>query len=80
MRTIYLVYKTDNLHSFASRDVIGVCGDRTVCMYVIVQKAEKEGEELSLDQKHNIAELNQTQGYSGDGEFVIEQVMMNTLL
>lgn len=78
--TMYLVYKTDNLHSFASRDVIGVATLKEQAIYLCTQKAKKEGNIIDKDQSWNLYNLNQTQGYSGNGEFDIEQVETNKLL
>lgn len=77
---MYLVYKTDNLHSFASRDVIGVCTKIGIAYNVINQQAKKEGCGINTAQDHNLRSYKQTQGYRGDGEFVIEEVKTNILI
>lgn len=77
---MYLVYHTDNQHSYASRDVIAVCTDRANALRICHEKAKLEGEKIDDDQMHNLVSLNQTQGYCGDGEFDIEEVKTNILL
>lgn len=74
MDEVYLVYKTDNHHSYASRDIIGVCTDWTMALDVVGQQVRKEGEEIDDDQLFNLQTLKQTQGYSGEGEFHIEHI------
>lgn len=77
---LYLVYKTDNLHSFASRDVIGVCSTFKKAVHICNQQSFKEGSPLLSQDVWNLNNLKQTQGYNGDGEFSIEQVAVNQLL
>lgn len=76
----YLVYKTDSWHSYASRDIIGVCSSKPIAIRICKQQATKEGEKIDSDQLFNLNNINQTQGYTGEGEFVIEPVEKNVLL
>jgi len=80
MNQIYLVYKTDANHSYASRDLIGVGLSKEHAIFLCYQQAKKEGEEIDDEQKHNLLNLKQTQGYAGTGEFDFELVKTNTLL
>lgn len=80
MSSIYLVYKTDNRHSYASRDLIAVCTTKRNVMSICNQQAKKEGHKLDKDQFFNLANSQQTQGYAGEGEFDYEEVEKNTLL
>lgn len=80
MDTVFLVYKTDNLHSYMSRDVIGVAIDRFTAYQIIHQHARKEHIEITTEQLFNLDRLNQTQGCEGSGEYMIEDVPTNTLL
>lgn len=77
---MYLVYKTDTHHSYASRDVIGACFDLFTAINICKYKAEKEGEEISKDDWFNLKDIKQTQNYAGEGEFFIEFVQTNKLL
>lgn len=77
---MYLVYKTDVWHSYASRDIIGVCTSQSSAINICNQQAEKEGEEIDKDQSFNLVTISQTQGYSGDGEFQIEEFETDKLL
>lgn len=77
----YLVYKTDVHHSYASRDVIGlVTTNKLGCIKVCKQQAKKEGEKISSTELYNLAHIQQTQGYSGEGEFQYEFIEANKLL
>ncbi len=77
---IYLVYKTDTHHSYASRDTIGVADHKIHAIHICQLQAKRDHEEISDDQLHNLANLKQTQGYSGEGEFQFEGVQENTLI
>lgn len=70
----YLVYKTDAWHSYASRDLIGVCTSVESVYDIINQKVKKEGETLSEDDLFNLSNIKQTYGYEGEGEFDYEEV------
>jgi hypothetical protein len=79
METIFLVYKTDSWHSYASRDLIGACTSKELAIDVCKKKAEGEGDDLSEEQLFNLNNIKQTQGYSGHGEFQYEEIDLNTL-
>jgi len=80
IKVIYMVYVTDFQHSYASRDLIGVGLSREHAMNIIAMKAEKDGDPLSEDDMYNLKHINQTQGYDGCHEFVIDEVEPNILL
>ncbi len=80
MAKVFLVYKTDNLHSYNSRDIIGVATREAKAIVICKLQARKEGWKLTEDQLFNLNNSKQTQGYSGEGEFQIEQVEKNVLL
>lgn len=80
MNNIFLVYKTDNWHSYASRDIIGACTTLTIAIRIVKQQAKKDGEKLNKDTISFLADKLQTQDYAGDGEFQIEPINKNTLL
>lgn len=77
---MYLVYKTDAHHSYASRDIIGVCTSHANCIKICRAQAKKEGEKIDQDQLFNLNNIKQTQGYSGSGEFQFEEFKTNILL
>lgn len=79
MNKAFIVYKTDVVHSYASRDILGISlfGDP---VSIVLQQAEKEGETVSEEQLFNLRSFSQTQGYLGEGEFHIEPVELDTLL
>ena len=80
MSSIYLLYKTDTHHSYASRDLIGASASANTILRMCHAQADKEGEEISEDQIWNLCNLKQTQGYSGEGEFHFESIVLNKLL
>lgn len=77
---MYLIYKTDCHHSYASRDLIGITGNKKTVLKLIKQQVKKEGEKLDSDQLFNLENISQTQGYEGKGEFHFEEVETNKLL
>lgn len=77
---VHIVYKTDNQHSYASRDMIGITPLTTSPIDLIQEHARKEGEMLSGDDIINLHSLRKTQGYKGEGEYDWETVELNTLL
>ena len=77
--TIHIVYKTDNVHSYASRDIIGVCIYRNP-LEIIMEHANKEGETITTDDIYNINNISQTQNYQGDGEYHIETIQSDILI
>ena len=80
MEKIFLVYKTDAHHSYASRDIIGVATSPELAVSICQQQAKKEHEELSDDDLFNLRNIAQTQGYDGEGEFQFESVNTDELL
>jgi hypothetical protein len=80
MEEVVVVYKTDNWHSFASRDLIGVAENLLYAVEMCEKQAEKEGEKISADDLYNLTFIRQTQGYQGEGEFYLEIVTLNELL
>lgn len=82
MEYVFLVYKTDSHHSYASRDLIGIATDESSAVSICVRQAHKEGFPLgvSTSARWDLQQLKQTQSYQGEGEFQYEQVQLNKLL
>lgn len=80
MHSVFLVYKTDPHHSYASRDIIGIATTPESAVKICQQQAHIEHEHIDTEQYHNLCNIKQTQGYSGDGEFQFEEVSTDTLL
>jgi len=80
MESVFLVYKTDAWHSYASRDLIGVGNTILSAIALCIQQSKKEGKKISSEQLWNLENLKQTQGYDWEEEFDIEEVQTNTLL
>lgn len=77
---MYLVYKTDCHHSYASRDIIGVCTSKLNAIKICKSQAKKDGVRIDSDQLFNLNNISQTQGYEGPGEFHFEEFKTNVLL
>jgi hypothetical protein len=86
MKQVYIIYKTDTHHSYNSRDIIGISFDeheeiaKITAIEICQGQAEKEGEEINMEQLFNLNNIKQTQGYSGEGEFQYESIAINKLL
>lgn len=80
MKNVYMAYKTDSWHSYASRDIIGVGSTHDDAIAICQAQAKKERSSISGQEMFNLENINQTQGYKGEGEFVIEEIQLNTLL
>ncbi len=77
--TKFIVFTCDNWHTNGSKDLIAVCSDLQNSIKIIRQKARKEGKRISADDLYNLENINQTQGYKGEGEFIIEEYEENKL-
>lgn len=80
MKSVLIVYKTDNWHSYASRDIIGVATSQEEAINICQLQAKKENEVITTDELFNLKRIKQSQGYEGEGEFQIEKVQTNKLL
>jgi hypothetical protein len=79
MKQIFIVYKTDTWHSYASRDIIGIATSQQSAIDICQQKAKKEHHKISDQEVWNLKNIMQSQGYSGEGEFQYEAVDVDTL-
>jgi hypothetical protein len=77
---MYLIYKTDTWHSYASRDLIGVATRQSIAIKICKEQAKKEGCKIDKEQLFNLNNIKQTQGYEGEGEFHYEEVETNKLI
>jgi hypothetical protein len=80
MNSVFVVYKTDVHHSYASRDVIGIATSPENAVQICKLQATKEHEKISKQELWNLTNLKQTQGYSGPGEFQFEEMKTDVLL
>ena len=79
MDNVFAVYKTDAHHSYASRDLIGMATSHENAINLVKRQVMKELSRLDSIQLFNLRTINQTQGYSGDGEFQLEELSLDTL-
>ena len=78
---IFLVYKTDAWHSYASRDLIGVGTNLNNAIKLCKKQAKKDNVKIDSDQLFNLNNLKQTQGLNDcEFEFVIESIEKNVLI
>lgn len=77
--TKYVVYTCDEHHTHSSKQVISVCSSMKAAISVIELKARSEGETLSDDDKYMLEKHMQTQSYEGEGQFIVEEYLQNTL-
>jgi len=80
MNSIFLIYKTDVHHSYASRDLIGVGTTKRMAIKLCREQAKKEHQTFSEDDLYNLENISQTQGYEGGGEFHFEEVNVGVIL
>ena len=78
--TVFLIYKTDQHHSKASRELIGVVQKEVHVLDICKQEAEREHAELDDSQIFYLKQIRQTHGYKGAGEFDYEEVETGVLL
>jgi len=77
---MYIVYKTDAWHSYASRNIITLALTKRTAIKLCKAQAKKEGEKISAQELWNLENIHQTQGYSGPGEFQFETIEVNKLI
>lgn len=80
MRDLFVCYRTDAHHSYASRDLIGIGTSMAQAYKICRLQAKKEGHKIDADQRFNLFNSSQTQGYQGIGEFHIDPVQRNKLV
>jgi hypothetical protein len=80
--THWLIWKTDEHHTHASKDLVGITGILKKHAIDFCKKYAKEKLKCKISQ-HDIElleSINQTQNFEGYGEFIIEKVESNTFL
>lgn len=74
-----LVYITDNKHSYNSFNLIAVATNKANAIQLICNQVNNENEKLTDNDHFNLENINQTQGYKGEGEFLLQEIETNTL-
>lgn len=78
---LHFLYRTDAWHTHRSKQLLAVCS--SVHNAALLAHAVAQDEDLSLvDDEHQWNLLNtikQTQGYHGEGEFLIESMELDKL-
>ena len=71
--TVFVLFQTDEHHTNASRLLIGVFSSQWAAVDYLGEWLEAHGEPpLSPEDKRLIEVCNQTQNYTGSGEFLIQ--------
>jgi hypothetical protein len=77
MKTVTVLYTADSRHN--NKEMIGIFTTKGNAIKAAEEKAAQEDEKISDDDLYNLERINQTQGYMGFGEFMIEEVELNRL-
>ena len=77
---VYILYSCDCWHTSASRFLHGVFTSKDKAMEALVQLLEDAClPELSKDDLRNLSDFGQTQGYSGEGEFMLYNAWLDKI-
>lgn len=83
---VYLIYRTDNWHSYASRDLLAVCDSwetlkQCIFRYLKTKLGEEELEDIKEDIVFHLENYQQTQNiWAADFEIDVECVTLNEIL
>jgi hypothetical protein len=77
MKTVTVLYTADSRHN--NKEMIGIFTTKGNAIKAAEEKAAQEDEKISDDDLYNLERINQTQGYMGFGEFMIEELELNKL-
>ncbi len=75
----YILYTCDNWHTRSSMDIVAVCSSLKTAIKIAKKQASKDGYIINEDDVYMLETKLQTQGYEGDGEFIIEEFEQNKL-
>ena len=74
---MWLLYKTDNQHSYASENLIAVCDSKHMALSIL---EANHGFKLIGDDYYNFLSINQTQNLEEDYEYVVREIEINQQL
>lgn len=77
---MFVLFKTDNWHSTANRELLGVATTKNNLIKLAREVAEKDEEEFTDEHDTQLRELLQTQGYGYYNEFLAVEVKINELI
>ena len=77
MKKVTALYTCDIYHN--NKELIGVFTTKGNAIKAAFEKASQEDEVISDDDLYNLERINQTQGYTGFGEFMLEELELNKL-
>jgi hypothetical protein len=80
MTRIFLVYKISKGYAEHTKVLLGAATDINQILYICIKQAAKEEWTLPNTQIAHIEDKKCTYGYQGSGEFIYEQIQLNTLL
>jgi len=76
---MYILFKTDNYHSKAGQELLGVATTKEHLVRLAKKVAREEEAEFTQDDGDNLARSLQTQGYE-EGEFIAYDVNINEFI
>jgi len=79
-QTMFLAYLTDVWHTHESRELIGVCSNINSSVNICHQRAIKDNHQIDFEQDELLRRIHQTQGYSEQYEFYIEEHPIDNLI
>lgn len=77
---VFITYRTDDWHSIASREMIGIYSTKRKAIQAIKKDAKMQDEELEDDDIYMLNNYNQTQSRNAGNEYEIEQITLNNRL
>lgn len=76
----FLLYKTDPWHTHDSKELLAICDTAESALSLAEMDAIQEGFPLKPEDLDQLVTMNQTQGYWGDGEYLIDEIESNVLI
>ncbi len=77
---IFLLFKTDVWHTHDSKELIAIGTTLEGAINLAVFHAKVSGDELTQEQLGLLRTIKQTQGYCGEGEYLIQNFFTGMLL
>lgn len=77
---LFILYSVDAWHNNSSKEILSVCTSMAGAVSIAATIARDDGESLNSEQERLLLSISQTQGYSGEGEFLIEEALSDTIL
>ena len=76
-QTVFIVYRTDNHHTIATREIIGIGLTKEDAIQIIIEYTIYMAGVITPELLEQLKNINQTQGFSEPNEFMIEEYETN---